>query len=142
MTQTARADADRARAEATRLLDEARAEVAVLAQRRDDITAQLAQLSGVIDALAVPEDQARAGQPSDGHDDASWVDAGDGPAERAHEDLEQSFQHETGLAHDPDQFAPDPFTRDELDPEQVSPEDSDPYTLPHRITTIDTEGRR
>lgn len=52
---TARADADRNRAQARDLLIHARAEVAVLAQRRDDITAQLGHLSGVVEALAVPE---------------------------------------------------------------------------------------
>ena len=51
----ARADADTNRAEARGLLTQARAEVKVLAQRRDDITAQLSRLSGVIEALAVPE---------------------------------------------------------------------------------------
>jgi hypothetical protein len=51
----ARADADTSRAEARDLLILARAEVAVLAQRRDDITEQLGHLSGVIEALAVSE---------------------------------------------------------------------------------------
>jgi hypothetical protein len=50
----ARADADTSRAEARDLLTHARAEVKVLAARRDDITAQLGNLSGVIEALAVP----------------------------------------------------------------------------------------
>jgi len=54
----ARADADTNRAEARDLLTQARAEVKVLAQRRDDITAQLSHLSGVIEALAVPEHSA------------------------------------------------------------------------------------
>jgi hypothetical protein len=48
------ADADTSRAEARDLLTHARAEVKVLAARRDDITAQLGNLSGVIEALAVP----------------------------------------------------------------------------------------
>jgi hypothetical protein len=52
---TARADADANRAEARDLLTKARAEVNALAERRDDITAQLSHLSGVIEALAVPE---------------------------------------------------------------------------------------
>jgi hypothetical protein len=51
----ARVDADTNRAQARDLLIRARAEVAVLAERRDDITAQLGHLSGVIEALAVPE---------------------------------------------------------------------------------------
>ena len=51
----ARSDADASRAEARDLLILARAEVAVLAQRRDDITEQLGHLSGVIEALAVSE---------------------------------------------------------------------------------------
>ncbi len=37
------------------MLDRARAEVAQLARRRDDINAQLGHLSGVIEALAVSE---------------------------------------------------------------------------------------
>jgi len=51
----ARGDADKTRAEARDLLRQARAEVKVLADRRDDIAAQLGHLSGVIEALAVPE---------------------------------------------------------------------------------------
>ena len=54
----ARADADSSRAETRDLLAHARAEVAVLAQRRDDITEQLGHLSGVIEALAVSEHSA------------------------------------------------------------------------------------
>ena len=60
----ARADADTSRAEARDLLTQARAEVKVLADRRDDITAQLGNLSGVIEALAVPERAATAATPS------------------------------------------------------------------------------
>ena len=52
---SARTEADQLRAEARGMLDRARAEVAALAKRRDDITAQLGTLSGVIEALAVPE---------------------------------------------------------------------------------------
>jgi hypothetical protein len=51
----ARADADTSRTQARDLLTQARAEVKALAERRDDITAQLGHLSGVIEALAVPE---------------------------------------------------------------------------------------
>ncbi|MBC7559524.1 MAG: hypothetical protein H7270_09240 [Dermatophilaceae bacterium] len=51
----ARADANTSRTHARDLLTQARAEVKVLAERRDDITAQLGHLSGVIEALAVPE---------------------------------------------------------------------------------------
>jgi hypothetical protein len=40
------------------MLERARAEVAVLAGRREDITRQLGHLSGVIEALAVPESPA------------------------------------------------------------------------------------
>jgi len=54
----ARADADSSRAETRDLLAHARAEVAVLAQRRDAITEQLGHLSGVIEALAVSEHSA------------------------------------------------------------------------------------
>jgi hypothetical protein len=42
------------RAQARRTLEDARAEIALLARRRDGITAELGQLSGVIQALAVP----------------------------------------------------------------------------------------
>ena len=55
VTQDARADADRIREEARTMLERARAEVAALAARREDITRQLGHLSGVIEALAVPE---------------------------------------------------------------------------------------
>ena len=56
----ARADADASRAEARMLLTQARAEVKVLADRRDDITQQLGNLQGVIEALAVPETAQKA----------------------------------------------------------------------------------
>ena len=49
----ARAEADRLRAEGRGAVESARAEVSALSRRRDDITAQLAHLSGVIEALAV-----------------------------------------------------------------------------------------
>ena len=55
MLAKARTDADQVRAEARSLLDKARAEVTALARRRDDINAQLGHLSGVIEALAVPD---------------------------------------------------------------------------------------
>jgi hypothetical protein len=55
MLAKARTDADQVRAEARALLDKARAEVTALARRRDDINAQLGHLSGVIEALAVPD---------------------------------------------------------------------------------------
>jgi hypothetical protein len=58
----ARADADTSRNEARELLTRARAEVNALAERRDDITEQLSHLSGVIEALAVPERAAPAGR--------------------------------------------------------------------------------
>ena len=51
----ARADADATRAEAREMMENARGEVALLAQRRDDITAQLGHMSGVIEALAVAD---------------------------------------------------------------------------------------
>ena len=50
----ARVEADLLRTQAREVLEEARAEVAALAQRRDNITSQLNSLSGVIEALAVP----------------------------------------------------------------------------------------
>jgi hypothetical protein len=54
MVADARAEADELRAQARRTLEDARAEIALLARRRDGITAELGQLSGVIQALAVP----------------------------------------------------------------------------------------
>jgi hypothetical protein len=50
----ARREADELRSEAHELLDSARTEVAALTRRRDEIAAELTQLSGVIEALAVP----------------------------------------------------------------------------------------
>jgi hypothetical protein len=46
------------------MLERARAEVASLASRREDITRQLGSLSGVINALAVPEHQPTPATPS------------------------------------------------------------------------------
>ena len=54
LVASARAEADEIRAQARRTLEDARAEIALLARRRDGITAELGQLSGVIQALAVP----------------------------------------------------------------------------------------
>ena len=51
----ARTEADELRSAARTLLAEARAEVAVLSAHRDEISKQLGDLSGVINALAVPE---------------------------------------------------------------------------------------
>jgi ABC-type transporter Mla subunit MlaD len=50
----ARREADELRAQARRTVEDARSEVALLARQRDGITAELGQLSGVIQALAVP----------------------------------------------------------------------------------------
>ena len=50
----ARQEADDLRAQARRIVEEARAEVAALARQRESITEELGQLSGVIQALAVP----------------------------------------------------------------------------------------
>jgi hypothetical protein len=47
------------------MLERARSEVAALASRRQDITTQLGHLSGVINALAVPE---RSADPPDTDD--------------------------------------------------------------------------
>jgi vacuolar-type H+-ATPase subunit H len=60
----ARAEADDLRTRARELLDGARAEVRTLTLRRDRIAAELGQLSGVIDALAVP-DPSLAAPPTD-----------------------------------------------------------------------------
>ena len=51
----ARAEADELRSKARSILAEARAEVAVLSAHRDEISKQLGDLSGVIEALAVAE---------------------------------------------------------------------------------------
>jgi outer membrane protein TolC len=65
------------RAQARQILDEARAEVAALARRRDQIAEELSQLSGVIEALAVPGPQrgqpVAAGQQSGGEPTARSV---------------------------------------------------------------------
>ena len=50
-----RAEADHLRESAQRALERARAEIAQLQTRRDGIAAELGQLSGVIEALSVPE---------------------------------------------------------------------------------------
>jgi hypothetical protein len=55
-SEEARIRADAVRAEAHAAVERARAEVHTLASRRDAITAQLGHLSGVIDALALPDD--------------------------------------------------------------------------------------
>ena len=52
---SARAEADELRSKARSILAEARAEVAVLSAHRDEISKQLGDLSGVIEALAVAE---------------------------------------------------------------------------------------
>ena len=54
-SEEARQRADTVRAEAQAAVERARAEVHTLAARRDAITAQLGNLSGVIDALAVSD---------------------------------------------------------------------------------------
>ncbi|MDR2895604.1 MAG: hypothetical protein LBV30_02980, partial [Propionibacteriaceae bacterium] len=51
----ARQDAEAIRGEVREYMERARMEAATLARRRDNIAAQLGQLSGVIEALAVPE---------------------------------------------------------------------------------------
>jgi F0F1-type ATP synthase membrane subunit b/b' len=48
-------DAEQSRSQARELLAGARAEVSALQRRRDEIAAELSQLSGVIEALAVSE---------------------------------------------------------------------------------------
>jgi hypothetical protein len=53
----AQADAEQSRTQARELLASARAEVSALKQRRDEIAAELSQLSGVIEALAVSESE-------------------------------------------------------------------------------------
>jgi hypothetical protein len=50
----ARIEADEVRTQAQQMLDEARAEVASLTTRRDEIAEELGRLSGVIEALSVP----------------------------------------------------------------------------------------
>ena len=51
---TARAEGDAVRRQARLRLEEAQEEVSSLARRRDNIAEELRQLSGVIEALAVP----------------------------------------------------------------------------------------
>jgi hypothetical protein len=87
----ARADADASRAEARVLLTQARAEVKVLADRRDDITQQLGNLQGVIEALAVPE----TGQKADEHPRAATDGSWSGP-ETAEPHLSLSTNATTG----------------------------------------------
>ena len=53
LLSSAREDSAALRSQAQEMLDAARAEVEGLARRRDDITSQLNNLSGVIEALAV-----------------------------------------------------------------------------------------
>lgn len=52
-----RAEADQLREGARRAVERARAEIAQLQAQRDTIAGELAQLSGVIEALSVPERQ-------------------------------------------------------------------------------------
>ena len=66
-SEEARLRADAVRAEAQAAVERARAEVHTLAARRDAITAQLGNLSGVIDALAVSDEPLPAHSPTD-HD--------------------------------------------------------------------------
>ena len=66
--RTAQAEAEELRSRARTLLDDARAEVTELRGRRDRITGELSQLSGVIEALAVPDDQ-RATNDDDPHEE-------------------------------------------------------------------------
>jgi uncharacterized coiled-coil DUF342 family protein len=71
---TARAEADALRHQARQRAEEAREEVAALARRRDTIAEELQQLSGVIEALAVPASaeavlsEARSGLDATDHD--------------------------------------------------------------------------
>jgi hypothetical protein len=78
LTDEARADADRIRREAREMLERARAEVDALARRRSDITSQLGALSGVIDALAVPNRPAGQGPAVDGEPTRGDPDRRDG----------------------------------------------------------------
>jgi chromosome segregation ATPase len=55
--RAARAEADDLRGQARRHLDDAREEVARLHKRREEITRELGDLSGVIAALAVPGEE-------------------------------------------------------------------------------------
>ncbi len=54
-SEEARVHAERLRGEARAAVERAREEVNTLAARRDDINRQLGRLSGVIEALSVPE---------------------------------------------------------------------------------------
>ena len=83
LSEEARERADTVRAEAQAAVERARAEVHTLAARRDAITAQLGELSGVIEALAVHDEASTNGhrpparsaaEPSTTHTDPSTPD--------------------------------------------------------------------
>jgi len=63
----ARADADTVRAEARATAERARAEVAALIKRREEITAQIKQLSGDLQSIRVPDAFNRASQEMEVH---------------------------------------------------------------------------
>ncbi|MGL5859580.1 MAG: hypothetical protein ACRC35_14475 [Angustibacter sp.] len=79
MVTGARAEADQLRTRARRLLDEARGQVTTLVDRREAIERELGSLSGVIEALAVPEFP-------DDHPDATRAEGADPTADTAHAD--------------------------------------------------------
>ena len=61
----ARSEADRLRTEAYQVLDDARAEVATLTTRRDEIAEELGRLSGVIEALSNVTPSPSTAEPAD-----------------------------------------------------------------------------
>jgi hypothetical protein len=69
LMQRARADADQARTQARQSVADAHAEVEELQARRQAITLELGGLSGVIEALSMPDFNARAGASSDQNPD-------------------------------------------------------------------------
>lgn len=96
----ARAEADTLRADARRILAEARGEVEVLTRRRNDITSQLGNLSGVIEALAVSERPRDLVVPLAAGGVAALTDVADGDVP-ADTDSADSPDPETGSAIEP-----------------------------------------
>ena len=88
---SARAEADQLRTEARELLASARAEVGALVERRAAIERELGSLSGVIEALAVPESP---DSPPDAPPDAP-TDVTDSPSEAVDADQHEHQQSTT-----------------------------------------------
>ena len=83
IVRQAREEADTIRSRARTQLEQARLETAELTRRRDEIATELEQLSGVIQALAVPED---ASQPESGTHSGVPADRPSPPAVQSSEE--------------------------------------------------------